>query len=287
MKTHPIVLPDQPHFELSELAEHLADRHPPTPDDVKGLDCITSKLPAKFCLDKTPQFLYQNKRFIPRQKLNEEDKKILGDILPSLPTVTHFMTDKEIDIFFVGYYKVDKRPSWEPDITSPSDRENMRLDYERRLHTHCQRFVAMAEKGDVKALDSKFDIVSAKSWSPEYIRKRKLLVTKRDAVTFLSDYGVEVSFESQTTESSSDPTKRRPKADLLNAMIEDLYRQHGQDSEDNKIWLELKKLAAARTYPFTSDAKDLICYEDEGSRSVTRKSFMARLSRRKEKVQKA
>ena len=285
MKTQLMVLPDQSYFELSELARDLADLCPAAPDSVKGLDCITHKLIPKFSLDKSPQFLYR-KPFVLKQVLSDDDGKILGEILQRLPPVTHFMTYKQIESFFDCYYKLDKRPRWEPYLMLLSDRENMQRDYQRRLHTHCQQFADMAEKGEVMAIDRKFDIVSAKDWPPESIKQKKLLVTKRDALTFLSTYGLKVSFEPQITKSPSEPTTRRPKADLLTAIIEDLYRQYGQDSEDIKIWLEVTKMAAAETHPFKSFIGGDIFFRDDEKLVISKKSFMARLSRRKERALK-
>lgn len=306
----PVYLPDRTHYKLDEVARAIADLFPENPDNTKGVDCISEKLLAPIGyqseLDPEPLNLYIAKFFARKSALTKDDRERLSLMLPRLPEISHFMSAEEIRLFFDQYYQIPSRPSWEPSITTPSDRQRMAEDYQKCVNTHSENYINKVKNGTFNAMDNKLSILSGNEPNARHIA----IMTKEDAIGYIKflklkliikDHLHEKSFinnqetnknesakyiHSKNSASTKNTLTRKSKRDLLIQAIENFQKNSGQHWTVQSMWLEFQKMAKKQEAPFISSAKGVVNWQDDQQRphSLTLKALKARLDRQEERL---
>lgn len=280
-----IYLPDLSHYQLVDIAREIANQKPSAPNNATGLDCLCKKLIAPFRLDSEPLYLFRVKDFTIKSELTDDDKKILKTMLMELPIVSHFMSIEEIELFYEQYYKIPNRPTWEPEITSPSDRSAMKLDYDRRVKEYCEDFLSIVKTGIGRVLDKNFNFLSIHKLTND-LSKEAAYVTKEDAIKICNQIGIDLLFKDSAYISKDLNLKtstRSDKRDLLTQAIENYQKQFANNWTPQSMWLAFSEMAKKKTPPFTKHEGNLLFWTDDGGRPhhQSLRALKARLDRQK------
>ena len=309
MTETPAYLPDRAHYKLEVLAHAIAKRIPHEPSDEKGINCIRRKLLSlsRSRFDSNPKYLFRFKWMECSASLTESERVALKSLLDILPEVSHYMTNDQIEEFFEQYYKLPNRPSWEPDITSPGDRQRMHEEYEKRVIRHYEDLLTMAKEGTIRLLNENSCILTGLELTIGYAQ-RVAIVTKEDGIKFCKLLGIELIIEGSekvSAESSKNiaipaevdkklpktQTSKKPRSkerkDVIAHLIENEIKNNGGNFEYKPIWLSFVKMAKDKEHPFIDYSFEKRCpvfsraNKDE---DLTEKKLRVRLDRLKSKV---
>ena len=252
-------------------------------------------------------YLFRVKGIVGKIPLSEVVRKTLRAMLVQLPTISHFMSTEEIEHFFEQYYKLPSRQSWEPEITSPGDRQWMQEDYEKRVARHCEDFLSMANEGAVRLLNENLSILTGSELTIGYAQ-HVAIATKEDGIKFCKLLGIELIIEGSNivsdqsiqdmtipaevdkksfkTQTSKKPRSKERK-DAIAHLIHKEISNNGGNFEFKPIWTSFVKMAKDEEHPFIKFSFEDRCpvfVRANKEENLTEKKLKVRLGRLKSKV---